>query len=264
MRFVVPLTSVLLAIACSKDTEGLSDASAHDASPRDASVGADAVQQDSMTSADAETRDGAMNMDATPGDAEENDAGMSATRGTCTSPADCPAGLECVAIPDDPDGWHTCLDFPRVDVKFCNPDVFGCCNSSECTEGQNAHCVPGPLWLCGGPPPLDQNVCTYDECASAADCTAQTMGVCVPWRAFNEAGSRCTYGDCIYDRDCTSRTGGLCLPFFDPCAHRFLAFFCTYDDSPCRSDADCAATPQGYCAPGDDGMTSCQQFIPPP
>src|SRR5262245_14533418 len=166
MRFIALLSSVssvlLLMTACSKDTAGLTDASA-----RDATVGRDAVQQDSMNFADAETRDGEtpadaeMNADAMSADSGENDAGMIASRGTCTSPADCSANLECVAIPDDPDGWHTCLDFPRVDVKFCNPGVLGCCNSSECTEGQNAHCVPGPLWYCGGPPPPDQNVCTY-------------------------------------------------------------------------------------------------------
>jgi hypothetical protein len=55
------------------------------------------------------------------------------------------------------------------------------------------------------------------------------------------------------------------MPFFNPCRHRFLGFYCTYADSRCDEDDDCPDNGgAGYCAPGSDGMTSCQVFIPPP
>lgn len=200
----------------------------------------------------------------TPLDAGRPDVGVIEHRGTCRGSADCD-GLECVAVPDNAAGWHTCLGYPRMDSKFCNPGEGGCCQSLDCTESTaNPHCVHGPLFYCGGAK-LNVNECVYDACSTDADCTAHAHSVCVPSRAWGEPSNYCTPdGDCTYDQDCTSRNGGKCVPFFNPCGPRIEGFFCTYADSLCASDADCSATPGGYCQEGPDGQTSCAQFIPPP
>jgi hypothetical protein len=260
---VAALLLISSCAGCEEDPELLGDAgiTTEDAGPRDANpAGGDATANDATALDGTTNGDADADADAGAIDASPADLGV---RGTCADSADC-NGYPCVAIPDEPGGWHTCLGFPLMEVKFCNPEDLGCCNREDCTEGQYGRCVHGPLWYCGGPPPIEQNVCTYDECTTRADCTARGYGVCVPWLAFNEASNHCAYGDCIFDTDCTSRSGGLCMPFFDPCASRMVGFYCTYADSPCRTNADCAATPSGYCAPGQDGRTSCMQFIPPP
>jgi hypothetical protein len=250
---------VFLAIACSDEDAGKNDA----AIARDAST-ADAHPADAHR-ADAELADASVALDAEtfPDAAAIPDASVTPVRGTCDANDDCP-GTACVRVPDDAEGWHTCSGFYRFEVKFCDIGVLGCCSSLDCTEGQAPKCYPGPLWHCGGAQPVPQNACTYDECASDADCSAGEVGMCIPWLAFNEYSSRCSYGDCRYDSDCSTRAGGRCMPFFDPCNSRLEAFFCTYDDSGCRADADCSAISGGYCAPGAEGASSCMQFIPPP
>lgn len=254
------LLFVLFALAACTDEEPIN---ADAAVARDLGV---VAHPDAATFADAEPADaGAEFEDAavSPDAAVFPDAAVIDHRGTCEVNGDC-ASNSCLRVPDDEDGWYTCSGFYGFEVKFCDVGVVGCCSSIDCTEGQNPKCYPGPLWYCGGAHPIAQNACVYDECASDADCTAGDVGLCIPWLAFNEQGTRCSYGDCRYDRDCDSRAGGRCMPFFEPCNTRLSAFFCTYDDSACRTDEDCSSINGGYCAPGTDGASSCMMFIPPP
>jgi hypothetical protein len=201
-------------------------------------------------------------IDAAPVDTGVLDAGPTdaTPRGTCQSAADC-AGQPCLAVPNAPNGWHTCA-VQRVEATMCTGGPDQCCDSTMCTAGQGGGCFLGPIFFCGGAHPIPSNMCVYDGCSTDADCSAMPFGVCVPPGAFGEYRSVCDYGDCRFDSDCSGGPAGECSPFFDPCNGRFIGFHCTYFTSACRSDSDC---PSGYyCQPGMGGNTSCQKFTPPP
>jgi hypothetical protein len=194
-------------------------------------------------------------------DTPQETAADSGMRGSCSSEADC-SGKTCLQVPVDPEGWHTCEQKPE-EMTTCNdPSLDECCKSSECTSGTGG-CFSSTLFYCGGPQPQEYNVCLYSACVTSESCTQKPHGVCVSAGAFSEPVNRCVYGGCVLDAECKSRAGGACGPFFDPCNHRFEGFFCTYDDSPCRSDADCTGA-ETYCNPGDDGHTTCETYYPPP
>jgi hypothetical protein len=178
----------------------------------------------------------------------------------------------CTPVPNDPDGYYTCIA-PIQEATMCSPiGTDQCCTSMDCPPmmGFSAGCYPGPLWFCGGAAMLG-NQCAYDECFADIDCKNGPMTavpLCVPAGAWREPRNHCTYGDCRHDSDCANRPGGQCSPFFDPCTHRFIGFDCTYNDSICRKDSDCPSNPMNpgnpYCAPGPNGATTCQSFVPPP
>lgn len=258
--FVAVLFASAIA-GCSEDPSSAADAGAIAAEAGVSNADAALSNDAGLMPADA----GELPADAglTPADAGRPDVGVVEYRGTCRGSADC-NGLECVPIPDNAAGWHTCRGYPRMESKFCNPGEGGCCQTLDCTESTaNPHCYHGPLFYCGGAKAM-VNECVYDDCNTDADCTAHPHSVCVPSRAWAEPGNYCTPdGDCTYDQDCTSRNGGRCMPFFDPCGPRIEGFFCTYADSICRSDDDCSRIAGGYCQEGPDGQTSCEQFIPP-
>jgi len=182
-------------------------------------------------------------------------------RGTCVSEADC-GGEACLGLGGE-NGWHTCAS-PVAEAVGCQEQgMDACCTSADCTE---VACFTGPRFYCGGAFPPMANLCAADECATNADCSAEPFGACVPAGAFNEHVARCTYGDCVLDSDCSARAGGACLPFFNPCNHRFIGLNCTYADSLCKQDSDClgGSMGNGYCAPGANGVTTCEDFLPPP
>ncbi len=190
-------------------------------------------------------------------------------RGTCVRDEDCPNGT-CGRLPDIDGGFRTCVNKVEDPAPPCELDQLGneCCSSqTDCTAEPMGQCTFGPIFYCGGVAPRERNICVYGECTDESDCGRQLGGVCVPAGAFGEPASICVYGDCLTNGDCTNGTNGSCNPFYNPCNRRFVGFHCTYDESDCRSDQDCP--PRGglgtpYCSPGNDGMTTCESFIPPP
>jgi hypothetical protein len=192
--------------------------------------------------------------------------GGSGPRGECDDDADCGEG-RCVAVPDRDGGWRVCRH-AIAEATSCHEDensMDACCTSTECTAQAGGGCFEGPIFYCGGAFPYPENVCLYHECQADADCQQRAAGLCIPAGAFGEPRNRCVYGDCRVDADCTTRSGGRCLPFTDPCARRLTGFFCTYDSSTCRTDADCRdQTGVPYCAALGNGQTECRGFAPPP
>ncbi|MBI2570845.1 MAG: hypothetical protein HYV63_27905 [Candidatus Schekmanbacteria bacterium] len=185
-------------------------------------------------------------------------------RGECARDSDCPAGT-CVRIPDDPGGWHTCSTFIAKELAACPPDTAssGCCQSRDCSSGTNGGCFPAAMWHCGGAAPPVHSRCVYDECSRDSDCVEKDQGLCVVAGAFGEVRNRCVYGQCRLDSDCREQPEGSCRPFLAPCNHRLVGFHCTYPDSACREDADCAKAGADYCAPGENGAPECRTFHPP-
>lgn len=218
-------------------------------------------------SGDMSTADGGADM----GD----DMGMVKPRGECASDADC-NGTTCLTVPDVRGGYGVCqTEFDDPTRCQQDPNIFPqdeCCKHTECTDRAGGQCVTNMLFFCGGALPPPQNVCRYDGCQADSDCTETSdrrpVATCVPAGAFGEPAAVCSYGTCQVDADCTERAGGECTAFFAPCANRFTGFFCTYDDSTCRADADCPppsmqfATPK--CVPGGmDDETQCIDWLPP-
>ena len=179
-------------------------------------------------------------------------------RGRCSSKL-CPSGT-CVRVPDDPRGFSTCATL-RPEATACKaPNRDKCCRSSDCKARPGGGCFFGPQLRCSGEAPERANVCLYDECQSDTDCKSAGVGICLARGAFHEYRTRCVYGTCRFDEGCGERPGGQCVPFFDPCSRRMVGFHCTYDDSGCRSNADCRP---GYCAPGPAGKSQCRPYSVP-
>lgn len=236
------------------------------------SPGADmSTLEDSGTVTDAgdgdagspDTGDAASSADGGPADAS-TDAGVADVRGSCSSDIDCGPLATCDTLPiNHPDGWNTCL-VPPVAPNCAEPmGLDECCQHTDCTASPDGACVNAPIFYCGGAAPQEMTACLYDECRSDADCGGEA-GSCIPAGAFGEPVSRCVDSQCAFDSDCTGGDGAECLPFRSPCNNRFVGFFCTYDTSECRTDADCDQQ-EPHCVQGPgDGDTSCQEFIPPP
>lgn len=246
--------------------------------------GGDATNSTGNNLLDMSTSDSSLPGDdaSLPGDAGDDlgavdagadmaDVGMSRERGDCVTDDDCAMDTwMCVAVGDDQPGAHYTCQADVVAEPGCAtieaPDE--CCRHTDCTDDPSGACVIGPIFYCGGVAPMIRNVCLYDECAANADCGAGQ--ICMPPRALGEPVSRCVPSECGTDADCATRAGGECHMFRDPCNGRVRGFFCTYDDSECRTGDDCPEDPNtpgvDYCTPGmmGDGDTFCDSFVPPP
>lgn len=222
------------------------DARGHDADTAEL----DASDTDSI---DADTSD---TPDLVHGDAA--DAGV-ALRGACASDDDC-GGSPCLRIHEEEGGYTTC--FTRMPpIEECSGALAdpACCSSADCSE--TGECFAGPLFYCGGVAPVPTATCHEPQCVADVDCADRDGGLCVPAGAFGEPVARCAYAACRLHADCTAGPGGECSPFFDACTSRFTTFSCTYDDSPCRTNADCGAD---VCVAISDHATACVPFMPPP
>jgi hypothetical protein len=248
-----------------------SDAGRDDAGPSDMSSGNNRLD---MTSEDTGSGSDASDMQADVSDASsDGGADMSVQlrkRGFCETDDDCPDTTACITIPaNDPGGFKACQAEEAAEPgcgQIEPPDQ--CCVHADCTDDPSGTCIRGPIFYCGGIAPTPANVCMYDECASDEDCGG-APGSCLPPRVLGEPVSRCVQSQCGNDADCTGGDNGECRAFFNPCNRRLTGFFCTYDESECRTDDDCEPDPDmpgtPYCAPGDgDGNTACGIFQPPP
>ena len=130
--------------------------------------------------------------------------------------------------------------------KLCDADAgsFCACGSdSECTDGNNGRCI------------VNGNAgyhCTYDECASSADCTtASTSCAC----GDINAGSYnvCVPSNCKVDTDCGAN--GYCSPSYGSCGTfggEYGGVYCHTANDECVNDSDCTGNGEtsgpGYCA----------------
>ncbi|MBI5491043.1 MAG: hypothetical protein HY905_27175 [Deltaproteobacteria bacterium] len=243
LRFDMLLaTLVAVPLGCYQSAGGYDDGGAAD----DTAATDDGAASDDASPADdvASTDDG-----SPPDDAAADDAGPTES-GECRTSADC-GGRDCVRVPDEPGGYWVCRAEPPPEATGCLGEWDQCCNSSECTERPDGGCYLGTV--CAGPY-IEQNVCRYDECTTAADCNASTYGVCLPRDVRGAARNECLYGTCRVAADCSAAPGGFCAPLDDPCCPGPTGFHCIYPGR-CRSDADC--TDGMSCVPDPAGGTRC-------
>jgi Cys-rich repeat protein len=114
-----------------------------------------------------------------------------------------------------------------------------CTKDPDCTAGQNGRCENNPI---GAPEPLS-NACSYDQCATDADCGGPKVCDC------RNAGARdanvCVAGDCRVDLDCGA--GRWCSPSATDVAPSCLTgiepgsigYFCHTSSDECTDDRDC-------------------------
>jgi hypothetical protein len=113
----------------------------------------------------------------------------------------------------------------------------GCQRDAECTDGMNGRCMGG----------ITGNGCTYDACASDADCAAGTACLC---RAGGYASvNACVPAACRVDADCGAYS---CSPSKDDCdLNGYRGLYCHGAADECVDDADCpkpsSAIERSYC-----------------
>jgi hypothetical protein len=200
-----------------------------------------------------------------PGDVADEDGPPE--HGECRTSADCD-GRPCIRVPDRPGGHWLCKSAPHDEATECispYPEMDECCTSAECTDGMRGGCfyTDDITVYCGGPEPIDHNVCIYDECMTAGDCVAEGRGtICLPADLFGWPRRRCVSGTCRVDADCTAAAGGDCAPITDYCCRNHLqGFFCVYPGA-CSAHEDC---PGGEACVGDfeTGGTYCDFYACP-
>lgn len=178
---------------------------------------------------------------------------------TCRADADCGGRLCRAPRPGDA---CVCLDPPPVVRNPCPAD--GCCADAECPGAGVCRALgyDAQNTTCGGAPPPLSNECTAHACAADADCGPAEA--CVLPGQLGFAVATCVPARCRVDADCREHPGGRCTGFFTPCYVR--GFHCTYDEDPCRTDADCPqrAEPR-VCLPFPAASgTYCEAVMPAP
>ena len=206
-------------------------------------------------------------------DAGRRDAGAGGgPRDECVADGDCSGGV-CRALPERPGATRFCVGERPLSRRSCAPDAGpgdwpgACCASDECaTDAGPGFCVDFQVGYCGGAAPPEVNTCRYDACAGDADCGPGRA--CVPAGAFGRVTSVCVEAPCAADGDCAARAGGECRPLLSGACGSIGGFYCSYEDDPCRLDADCPPSDAGYpqtCQPrGDRNGTMCVPSLPAP
>ncbi len=133
--------------------------------------------------------------------------------------------------------------------KTCDPDAgtfCGCGSDSECTAGTNGRCIVN-----GNAGPH----CTYDECASSADCTAANTS-CACGDIDPSSNNVCVPSNCKVDTDCGAN--GYCSPSYGSCGTyggEYGGIYCHTANDQCTNDTDCTDAGSGavsggpgYCA----------------
>jgi hypothetical protein len=171
--------------------------------------------------------------------------------GDCSGASDCPGG-SCQPVPNDPDGYWTCVYPPPSPTTQAssNPSSDECTDASDCETGCDCYLIaemyPGFVY--------PHNECVCEECQSDADCADPSTDLCIPAGAWGMPKYQCFTVECKLHDDCSAKAGGLCIAYLDSCSavdpRPFAGKFCHYDDDPCLTDSDC--TPQ-FCYPDWQG-----------
>ena len=261
------LLIVFLLVLCGSRSETVGDAGTD--APADPGVdaeidmSADGVHDDPDAVADAGEEPAGDAVDGADVEPEEIDV---LEHGTCTSSSDC-GGRACVRVPDEPGGYWLCEVPGRREATDCSsadPWVDQCCHSFECISGDNGGCFYSDWgWgFCGGAI-MPHNVCVYDECTRASDCTSASPSVCLPRNIQDWPRRRCAYGTCRTSFDCTREPGGFCAPLFNFCCDwRVTGFFCIYPGA-CQHHSDCPGELNGCIGDPPSGGTVCDTIACP-
>jgi len=119
------------------------------------------------------------------------------------------------------------------------PDAgFGCAKDEDCAAGTNGRCSSGGR--------LAGCQCSYDTCATDADCAqmggpcecrSSAQGIVAP--PTTTSMNVCKAGNCRVDHDCGA--GGYCSPSLGSCGNYagVVGYYCHTAKDTCVDDADC-------------------------
>jgi len=176
-------------------------------------------------------------------------SGAGASSGDCNGDQDCP-GSECVEI--TPGGYRVCKEIHPEAMACTGQGVDECCTTADCAQGL---CLTAPLVpYCGGPQPLEYNVCAVDQCQSDSECVS-FGGICAPAGTLGRKVAACAPASCFTDAECNAEPGGICAPVTDPCCGAPSFLLCVYPNGGCRDFSDCGQ--DQYCGVTGDGRAEC-------
>jgi hypothetical protein len=130
-----------------------------------------------------------------------------------------------------------CGDMP-AEATACLDKLDECCSTADCVTGT---CFTTPITpYCGGPAPIDYNVCAVDLCENQGDCPGNDS-VCIPGPMLGYKVRACIYAQCRHDTDCDAgraesalrstnhagdTTGLYCLPAMAAARRRCPGGYC--------------------------------------
>jgi hypothetical protein len=121
-----------------------------------------------------------------------------------------------------------------------NPQSGACKRHADCTQGTNGRCITGSLGRGSG----SYYFCTYDVCATDADCDPGKVCYCT-----QEQSAQCfSLGNCQTDADCGGGATSYCSPAYggDCGGYRsYSGYYCHTRKDTCVDDSDC--TGKDYC-----------------
>lgn len=121
-----------------------------------------------------------------------------------------------------------------------NPQNGNCKKHADCTGGTNGRCITsnigsGSGWL---------YYCTFDKCATDADCDPGKVCFC----GAGNAPTCFSLGNCRTDADCGGGANSFCSPAYgSDCGgyHWYSGYYCHTPKDTCIDDGDC--TGKDYC-----------------
>ena len=193
------------------------------------------------TCASAETPDASIRLDAPVSDGPGTAGNAKVPLQHRSTSASCPAQRG----PAPPFcAGDTCTSQP-----YPSPYATACSYDSQCTVGTNGRCFPWEGLVTGGG-------CSYDECASDANCGVKTPCLCRESSTDNGANVCDVGGNCAVDSDCGP--GGFCSPSMEVCYSTNTEaevegrnygwpnpYYCHTPSDLCINDSDCAAPDAG-------------------
>ena len=116
------------------------------------------------------------------------------------------------------------------------PQASTCTAHEDCKAGTNGRCLAQPR--------TGIYNCSYDTCATDADCKgggANAHNVCACRQPASAGANYCLAGNCSTDADCG---GNYCSPSFGDCGHYggVQMYYCHGAKDECINDADCPAS----------------------
>lgn len=191
----------------------------------------------------------------------------------CEGESDCFTGL-CEAVPRGATGssMRCVLDHPNPPCQIsedpwsCDSERSDCFSDSDCAGGSCEG--PDARPDCGGPaPPPAYNICAQGACdlGELGEGGCNEYEVCVQRGAFGNTRNVCVRAFCTSDGDCSAGTNGSCEYFYHECFYEGgKGLGCVYDESECRTSADCSGDYEVCDFDFDAGKMQCRNPTPPP
>ena len=187
----------------------------------------------------------------------DTNTGSLPERNSCESADDCNCS-PCVQVGDA----KVCQFDLTIWFHDCNsvdPYESECCSDANCHGESDGFCAAFDVGYCGGPAPMEANICRYHECGSDDDCT----GICLPAGVLGTINSTCLNTGCSNDSDCTDGNDGQCALLYNSPTCPEAVLSCVYTDAECRRAEGCDNGDVCVADSSAAGGASCQELMPP-